>query len=157
MSLPYVTAIIFVAGMFLFLFPPVPGGPIYIASGIILVSSGRKTIGIFTSIIYACCLSLVLKLTACALQQKLIGENLSKSIKVRQLVKINSRVVQAVKLILARKGLSIPKIAVLVGGPDWPTSVLCGILHVDLIPVSKSEWQLFFCEMPLKYLDVLIP
>ena len=139
MPLPNATAIIFAAGILLFLFPPVPGGPIYCCGGIILVSSGRKTLGIIGSIIYTCCLSLIIKLLACALQQKLIGENLSKSIRVRQLVKINSPVVRAVKLILTERGFSLPKMAILVGGPDWPTSVLSGILHVELIPVSNEK------------------
>ena len=32
-------------------------------------------------------------------------------------------------------GLSIPKVTILSSGPDWPTSVLCGILKLSIIPI----------------------
>lgn len=39
---------------------------------------------------------------------------------------------RAIRYCLMQKGLSPAKIAILCGGPDWPTSVLCGILRVPL-------------------------
>ena len=32
-------------------------------------------------------------------------------------------------------GLSVAQVAVLVGGPDWPTAVLCGILGLSQIKI----------------------
>ena len=29
----------------------------------------------------------------------------------------------------------VPQVAILVGGPDWPTSVLCGIMRLPLLPI----------------------
>jgi hypothetical protein len=40
--------------------------------------------------------------------------------------------IRAVERILKLQGFSVGKVAVLIGGPDWPTSVLCGILNVSL-------------------------
>ena len=40
--------------------------------------------------------------------------------------------IRAVERILKLQGLRLVKVAVLIGGPAWPTSVLCGILNVSL-------------------------
>ena len=58
--------------------------------------------------------------------QKAIGEPMRNSAKIRQLVQINSDGIRAMKFILNDENASIRKCAILVGGPDWPTSVLCG-------------------------------
>jgi hypothetical protein len=39
---------------------------------------------------------------------------------------------KAVRYLLEQPGLSLGKVMILCGGPDWPTSVLCGILRVPL-------------------------
>jgi hypothetical protein len=51
---------------------------------------------------------------------------------VRYAVGINSLQMRAIRYCLMQKGLNPAKIAILCGGPDWPTSVLCGILRVPL-------------------------
>ena len=48
------------------------------------------------------------------------------------MVGINSRQMRAIRYCLMQPGLNPAKIAILCGGPDWPTSVLCGILGVPL-------------------------
>lgn len=52
----------------------------------------------------------------------------------RSLIAINSSTTRAIRKILSTPGLSAAKVCILVGGPDWPTSVLTGILHLN--PVS---------------------
>ena len=74
------------------------------------------------SIAYSIAISLLLKLLASAIQQKLIGENLSHHVKVRQFVTINSTLMKAARLVLGKDGLSLPKVAFLVGGPGTSTS-----------------------------------
>ena len=69
LDLGAVTGIVILVGMCLFLLPPVPGLPIYLASGIVLVASGEETLGLIGSITYACAISLGIKLLACAVQQ----------------------------------------------------------------------------------------
>lgn len=135
MDILSVTGIVTAVGMLLFMLPPVPGIPIYLASGIVLVSIGRQKIGLEQSITYAIFVSLFIKLLACTIQQKIIGGLLGGSTSVKQMVGINSEAIRAMRLILEEPGLNFNKVAILVGGPDWPVSVLCGILGLDLIPI----------------------
>lgn len=135
MSLVAVTFIMVGVGTIMFLLPPVPGVPIYLTMGIVLVAIGRDTIGLVGSMFYSIAVSLLLKLFACTLQQKLIGENLSNSVKVRQFVGINSRIIRSMKLVLAAPGMNISKVSILIGGPDWPTSVLAGLMRLPLLPI----------------------
>jgi len=65
----------------------------------------------------------------------MIGGLLQHKVSVRQFVGINSSLIRSMKLVLREKGFSIAKVAILIGGPDWPTSVLCGIMDLPLIPI----------------------
>jgi len=134
-SLGVVTAIMIGVGLLMFLLPPVPGAPIYLAMGIIIIPVGRDTLGLVLSIVYAIGVSLFLKLLATALQQKMIGGLLRNHIGVRQLVGVNSTFIRGTKLLLNKPGFSVAKVSILVGGPDWPTSVLCGIIGLPLLPI----------------------
>ncbi len=80
------------------------------------LSSGSIT-GWAGSIAYSIAIGLMLKLFSSALQQKMIGENLSHYVKVRQFVGINSKLMKAMRLVLGQHGLSVPKVAILIGGP----------------------------------------
>lgn len=135
MDVGAVTGILFLVGVVMFLLPPVPGAPIYITLGIVIVPVGRETFGLVWCIVYAMGVSVLLKLFATVLQQKMIGGLLKSSVQIRQLVGINTGLIRAMKLCLNERGLGIAKISILCGGPDWPTSVLCGIMDLPLIPV----------------------
>ena len=152
MGLYPVTGIIIAIGLFLFLLPPVPGVPIYLTGGILLVASGRYhtqpfALGIWGSVVYTGFVSLAIKLFACTLQQKCIGGFLAGKAWIRQLVGVNSDMIRTMKLILGEPGLGLAKVAILVGGPDWPTSVLCGIMGLKLGPVlvgTLPVWALIW-------------
>merc|ERR1712038_1283641 len=148
MPLATVTAILVGVGMTMFLLPPVPGVPIYLTLGIVIIPVGREMMGIFWSICYAMGVSLALKLLACTLQQKLIGGLLQNSVAVRQFVGVNSNVIRAMKLVLREPGLGVPKVSILIGGPDWPTSVLCGIMGLRLLPVLVGTLPIVFLILP---------
>jgi hypothetical protein len=135
MDLASVTGILFIVGVIMFLLPPVPGAPIYLTLGIVIVPVGRETLGLVGCILYAMGISLVLKLFATFLQQVMIGGMLQGSLNVRQMVGINTPLIRGMKLALAEPGLGPAKICILCGGPDWPTSVLCGIMGLNVIPV----------------------
>ena len=66
---------------------------------------------------YSTGVGIVLKLFSSALQQKLIGESLSHHVKIRQMVGINSSLMKAMRLVLSKDGLSVPKVSILIGGP----------------------------------------
>ena len=148
MDLIIVTFILVGVGMTMFLLPPVPGVPIYLTLGIVIIPVGRQVMGVTWSITYAMVVSLALKLLACTLQQKLIGGLLKSSVAVRQFVGVNSNIIRAMKLVLRKPGLGIAKVCILVGGPDWPTSVLCGIMGLPLLPILVGTLPIIFLIFP---------
>lgn len=133
----------------MFLLPPVPGAPIYLTFGIVIVPVGRESFGIPLSILYAIGVSLVLKLFATFLQQKGIGALLSNRVSVRQMVKINAPLLRASKLVLAEPGFGMAKVSILCGGPDWPTSVLCGIMGLPLTPILVGTLPVIVLVVPM--------
>jgi len=143
-----VTGIMSAVGVLMFLLPPVPGVPVYLALGIVLPAQGHKDLGWPGSILYCTGVGLALKLFCSALQQKGIGQNLSHFVKVRQFVGINSTLMKAMRLVLSKDGLSVPKVAILVGGPDWPTSVLCGIMRLSLPQILLGTVPIIFLIVP---------
>ena len=143
-----VTAILVGVGVTMFLLPPVPGVPVYLTLGIVLPAQGHKTLGWIGSIGYSIAIGLVLKLFSSAIQQKMIGENLSRYVRVRQSVGVNSTLMKAMRLVLSQDGLSVPKVAILIGGPDWPTSVLCGILRLSLPQIMLGTVPVVFLIFP---------
>jgi len=52
------------------------------------------------------------------------------------------------KLILQEPGFSIPKVTILIGGPDWPTSVLCGLMRLQLFPILIGTIPVIFLILP---------
>lgn len=76
-----------------------------------------------------------LKLMACSIQQKIIGECLSKSETVLEMCAVHTPFMQVIKKLLEpEKCMTLAKCSILAGGPDWPTSVLAGILKIALLP-----------------------
>ena len=86
------------------------------------------------SIFYSVAIGLMLKLTASAMQQKLVGERLSHIVKVRQFVGINSTFIKAMRLVLEKDGLGLAKVCILIGGPDWPVSITMLLLFGAIFP-----------------------
>lgn len=129
-----ITSFILVAvGLLLFLIPVIPGVPVYITLGVVLPAAAEKSLGLVGGIFYAIALSFVLKLIAVVVQQKIIGELWgSNNVWVRQTVQVNSVEIRATKKILEKPGLNIAKVVILCGGPDWPTSVLTGIMRLNV-------------------------
>ncbi|KAG8468380.1 hypothetical protein KFE25_013463 [Diacronema lutheri] len=119
-------------GLFLFLLPPVPGVPVYLTGGLMITASARASLGYAGALALATATCFLLKLTACFVQQEGIGRYLSRFVVVRQALAVNSRQTRAIKAILSRPGLTARKACVLVGGPDWPTSVLAGVLRCNV-------------------------
>jgi hypothetical protein len=64
--------------------------------------------------------------------QYMIGYFLGKSVKVQQLIGVDQVPTRAIEKVLKSRGWSPGKVALLVGGPDWPTSVTCGIVGVNI-------------------------
>ena len=130
---PAVVLVCFVLlGVGMFLLPPVPGPPVYLTGGVLLVGSMEDSMGFWGATLACVFVCWIVKLLSCTLQQKWFGESLGGYVGVRYTVGINSVQMRAIRYCLMQPGLSPAKVAILCGGPDWPTSVLCGILRVPL-------------------------
>lgn len=94
----------------------------------------------YMGIIYASAFAFLTKLLAICMQQKGIGGLLGKKVGIRQAVDVNSPTMKAIKIILTQDGcITKGKVCILVGGPDWPTSVLTGVLGLELLPMLMGS------------------
>lgn len=145
-----VLVILFFVGQILFLLPPIPGVPIYLVAGLVITERCQYDgIGLLWGVVVACLFSFAVKMVAIILQQKLIGEHWASNVSVRKMVGVQTVGIRAVEHILERKGLHTDKVAVLVGGPDWPTSVLTGILRLHLAETLLGSAPCFLLIIPV--------
>ena len=86
----------------------------------------------WAAIVFASIITFILKMCAIFLEQVAIGMNLGKKLVVRQFVQINSTEMRAIRVLLEVPGFNWKKCVILLGGPDWPTSVLTGILRLSV-------------------------
>lgn len=148
LELGVVISVFFIVGFLLLMAPPVPGIPVYVCSGIVISARAKHTDwGYGLGVGIAVAVSFVLKLTA-VVGQYLVGYVLGKSVKIQQLVRVDKVATRAVERILEGNGFTLPKVAVLVGGPDWPTSVLCGILKLNLVQCIVGTVPVIFVSSP---------
>jgi len=153
-----------IIGIVMFLIPVVPGLAVYLCGGVLIVNrcwepfsrggdagSGpavRDENGFYMAGLLATMLCYAMKLIAHVLQQKIFGEVMGEAVWVRSTVKVNSDLIKAIKYIVQQPGLTLAKVCVLCGGPDWPTSVLCGILRRS-DPTSINTIQLVIGLTPM--------
>jgi hypothetical protein len=135
-SFGIVITINFVVGALMFLAPPVPGIAVYLFTGIVvgLTASNdqnKDTIGFGLGCVIAIVLCFFLKMAACC-GQYAMGYFMGKSVKIQALIGVDKVPTRAMQKILCRRGLDMGKVAILVGGPDWPISVTCGIIRLNV-------------------------
>jgi hypothetical protein len=141
-------------GLAMFLIPIIPGLPVYLTGGIILTDTpmseafGGGTHGYIWSCAVAVVVCFGIKLIAVVMQQKGIGEQLGNRVWIRSMVNVNSVTMRSIRYLLTRKGLNMPKVAILVGGPDWPTSVITGILGLRVSEMIIGTLPVFFLITP---------
>eukprot|EP00927_Polykrikos_kofoidii_P030709 TRINITY_DN26436_c0_g1_i1.p1 TRINITY_DN26436_c0_g1~~TRINITY_DN26436_c0_g1_i1.p1 ORF type:complete len:824 (+),score=131.06 TRINITY_DN26436_c0_g1_i1:66-2474(+) len=141
--------LLFVVEMALFLFPPVAGQPLYMIAAIVIVPKfgyfGRDFFwGVVVSIVFC----YVLKLLAVAVEQKAIGANFSRSVAIKKFIGVHTTFMKSIRSILSTSGFSVAKVTVLVCGPDWPTSVITGILGLPLLPMLLGSLPVVFLIAP---------
>jgi hypothetical protein len=88
-------------------------------------------------------------MVAIILQQKMIGQQFADNVNVRKLVGVQTVGMRALERILENPGLHTDKVAVLVGGPDWPTSVLTGILRLKVAETLLGSTPCFLLIVPV--------
>jgi len=126
-----VVTIAFSVGIVMFMLPPVPGSAVYVFTGIVVGSHAGRSLGLLVAVTLASLVALAAKLAGSA-GQYMIGHFLGKDVRVQKLIGVDTAPTRAVELILKTRGWTMGKVAILVGGPDWPTSVTCGILQMNL-------------------------
>ncbi|CAK0890397.1 unnamed protein product, partial [Prorocentrum cordatum] len=89
------------------------------------------SVGIWAGLVLACIAGSAAKMMACVGQYS-IGYFSGKSVKVQQFVGVTKVSVLATEAVLKEKGFKLFKVCILVAGPDFPTSVLCGILNLNI-------------------------
>mmetsp|Transcript_11331 Transcript_11331/g.30471 ORF Transcript_11331/g.30471 Transcript_11331/m.30471 type:complete len:1089 (+) Transcript_11331:52-3318(+) len=136
----------FLIGLTMFLLPPVPGAPIYFFAGAVFTQ--RCPWGFWPGAVVSVVMSWLLKLAACAMQQKLIGERLGSSLWVQRNCGVHKPFIRTIESVLRKPGMSIGKVAILCGGPDWPTSVLAGILRLSLLQMELGTTPIIFFVAP---------
>ena len=153
-----VTFIYCCVGLLMFLMPPVPGLPVYLTGGIVLTKAACPSLqdeagtsvgadgavvedlfGFWGGVTWGCVWAFIVKYMAISFQQKIIGQKLGNRVSVRKFVGINSMTIKSIRAILSKPGVSLSKIYILVGGPDWPTSVLTGILRLSLVQMLLAS------------------
>eukprot|EP00927_Polykrikos_kofoidii_P050674 TRINITY_DN44568_c0_g1_i1.p1 TRINITY_DN44568_c0_g1~~TRINITY_DN44568_c0_g1_i1.p1 ORF type:complete len:1062 (-),score=146.97 TRINITY_DN44568_c0_g1_i1:190-3375(-) len=142
----------FIIGFVAFLLPVVPGMTVYLFGGLIVAGKADSALinvgGFWSGALINILLSWLLKLVACAVQQKCIGEALGRRLWVRQVIGVHKVAVRCIDKILREPGLTVAKVAVLCGGPDWPTSVTAGILRLSLFECELGTLPIIFFIVP---------
>jgi cell division protein FtsL len=146
---------VWMVGLVLFLLPPVPGAPVYLFGGILITGKamekemlGDEESGFWFGAALSIFVCWILKLSACAMQQQGIGRLLGSQLWVRQTCGVHKPPIRAIEMILSKPGLSFGKVMILCGGPDWPTSVLCGLLKLSLLSCEIGTTPIIFYIAP---------
>jgi len=152
-SLFAMLVVLFIVEIGLFLFPPVAGPPLYMiaAIGIVpkichgdLMDPDRFWLGIFWSTMFCW----FLKLFAVLLEQMAIGKVFSRNVTVKKFIGVQTPFMKGVRAILSQPGCHLAKVAVLCGGPDWPTSVITGIMDLNPMDMLVGSLPVVIIVLP---------
>lgn len=139
---------IFVIGLGMFLCPIVPGSAVYLFAGVVLGAQSQlpERPGFMVGVAAAIVVSSVAKHIACV-GQYMIGYCAGQSVKVQQMVGVDQVGTRATEKILKQPGLSLGKVCILVAGPDFPTSMLCGILKLQIPKMLLGTTPVIFVSI----------
>lgn len=139
--------LVFVIGFLMFMLPIVPGTAVYLFSGVVLgfyaASTNKQLV---EGIILGSVLTSVLKHVACT-GQYFIGYLAGKSVHVQRFVGVDKVPTRAMEMILNKRGFALGKVCILVAGPDFPTSVLCGILKLNIPQMLLGTTPVIFVSI----------
>jgi hypothetical protein len=147
-SFGMVLLLVFGIGILAFLLPPVPGMTVYIFGGLLISDEKICPYGFAGGAIINIVLCWALKLAACAVQQTVIGGLLGRSTAIRSFIGVHKVFIRCIEAELQKPGLSIGKVAILCGGPDWPVSVLAGVLGLSLLQCELGTLPIVFFVAP---------
>eukprot|EP00931_Biecheleriopsis_adriatica_P009102 TRINITY_DN110208_c0_g1_i1.p1 TRINITY_DN110208_c0_g1~~TRINITY_DN110208_c0_g1_i1.p1 ORF type:complete len:834 (+),score=120.42 TRINITY_DN110208_c0_g1_i1:89-2590(+) len=136
MRLPFavVSAAVFAIGWCMFMIPIVPGSAVYLFGGVVLGAQAQvenSEVSFAVGVAICCGVCSAAKLLACCGQYG-IGYCAGQSVKVQQFVGVDKVPTRAMEKMIKEPGFKLGKVCILVAGPDFPTSMLCGILKVNI-------------------------
>lgn len=120
----------------LLMVPLTPGMPVYMASGVVITRAAMVALGedaFWVGWIAATLVSLLAKLFSLAGGMALGRALGSCSVEARRAARVNALVMRALRRVLRGRGAWPTKTAVFVGGPDWLTAFVAGILGAPLL------------------------
>jgi len=140
--------LVFVSGLLMFLCPIVPGSAVYLFAGVVLGAQAqiKGSVGFGLGTTIACIIGSAAKLLACV-GQYLIGYVAGKSVKVQQFVGVDKVPTRAMEQVLTEPGMSPGKMCLLVAGPDFPVSMLCGILKINIPQMLLGTCPVIFVSI----------
>jgi hypothetical protein len=153
----FLFAFLLSCGGFLIFMNPFAPGPVYYAiSGFTITAKycaeAKEELNLGVSgdcpdyaFFYGVGLSIVVSVTtklAAVVGEMLIGECIGTKVWVQKIVGVEKPAIRAIEHILRQPGLFPGKVGILCGGPDWPTSVLCGFL-------KQSRFQMCLGTTPI--------
>eukprot|EP00931_Biecheleriopsis_adriatica_P037329 TRINITY_DN21407_c0_g1_i2.p1 TRINITY_DN21407_c0_g1~~TRINITY_DN21407_c0_g1_i2.p1 ORF type:complete len:803 (-),score=175.43 TRINITY_DN21407_c0_g1_i2:51-2459(-) len=146
------SVLVWAIGLGMFLCPIVPGSAVYLFAGIVLGAMSQVTAepvqgpGFWVGVAIACVLSAIAKHMACV-GQYMMGYFAGKSVKVQKFVGVDTVPTRAMEQILKKPGLALGKVAILVAGPDFPTSMMCGILKLNIPQMLLGTFPVVFVSI----------
>jgi len=151
-----VFALVFIISVLMFMLPPVPGSAVYIFAGIVLGNKATESMSIWLATLVVSLVGMAGKVSGC-LGQYSIGYLLGKDVRVQKLVGVDTVPTRAIEKILKTSGLGLGKVAILVGGPDWPTSVTCGILKMNILQMLLGTLPVYLVSvLPQTFVGALL-
>lgn len=123
----------FAVDVAMFVCPICPGAAVYIFTGVVLGHCALRpgSCGLAVGFAVACGAAFAAKIAG-TLMQYGIGFAAGRSVRVQRMVGVDQVPVRAAERLLSERGVPLPKVCLLTAGPDWPTSVLCGILRINI-------------------------
>jgi hypothetical protein len=157
-----VSFILSCAGFLVFMNPAMPGPVVYVLVGLVVtgrICRGAKAdagladedqcpVEAFVSSLLLCTTLCFLTKLAAVCGQMEIGRRLGMKVSIQKMIGVEKPGIRAIELILKKPGLFPGKVAILCGGPDWPTSVLCGILKQSKAAMCFGTSPMFFICFP---------
>ncbi|CAK0793078.1 unnamed protein product [Prorocentrum cordatum] len=159
MELVFIMVMSCVVGFAMFMLPVVPGMAVYLFIGILIPKAvvdreepeKQHDFAVFVrGVAIAVFLALILKLVACV-GQYFIGYFLGQDIHIQKEFNVDQKPMRAAASVLTGRSdpcRPIGKIIVLVGGPDWPVSVVCGILKIDILDMLLYTIPVAVVQLP---------
>jgi hypothetical protein len=133
LSIGVLSVLVYVLGFGMFMCPIVPGSAVYLFAGVVLGAQAQLDggIGIWGGTVIGCVVGTIAKLCACV-GQYMLGRAAGSYVKVQQFVGVDKVPTRAMEQVLNTPGFKVGKISLLVAGPDFPVSMLCGILKLNI-------------------------